>query len=92
MRGNVFACMALLSAVAGMAQTSDFLLGIDFASAPVYGSGMAPDKSGGLYFLGDCPAPSSASCVTKLAADGRTIVWQHARRNSQSWARFESGR
>ncbi|MGA2183731.1 MAG: hypothetical protein ABSH47_11935 [Bryobacteraceae bacterium] len=30
MRGSVFACLALLSAAAGMAATSGFLLGVDY--------------------------------------------------------------
>jgi uncharacterized protein (TIGR03437 family) len=76
-RGSVFACLGLLSATAGMAATSGFLLGIDFSAGPTYGNGMATDNSGALYFLGGCPAPSTSACATKLAADGTTIVWQH---------------
>jgi uncharacterized protein (TIGR03437 family) len=81
MLARALLCMALLSATAGMAQTSGFLLGVDFAGGTAYGNQMAIDGSGALYFLGSCPVPSysplTPPCVTKLAQDGKTLVWQH---------------
>ena len=77
MRRSVFALLALLSATAGMAQSSGFLLGVNYSEwTPANVTEIATDSSGALYVLSACATASS--CVTKLSADGKTIVWQNS--------------
>jgi uncharacterized protein (TIGR03437 family) len=63
-----------------MAAGADFLLGIDFPGQGFdhyAGSRIASDNSGSLYVFDVCTAATTSVCVTKLAADGKTVVWQH---------------
>ncbi|MGA2183101.1 MAG: hypothetical protein ABSH47_08740 [Bryobacteraceae bacterium] len=78
MRVIVFVFLALCSAGECIGANSGFLLGIDFTTTGYnYGTQMATDGSGAFYFLGNCPASSSSSCVTKLT-DGKTMTWQYS--------------
>jgi uncharacterized protein (TIGR03437 family) len=78
MRG-LLVCLALASAAAaGPASTP---LGLDYSQYGPYGLGqayIAADSTGALYTMMPCP-PNEASkyCVTKLSADGATILWQN---------------
>jgi uncharacterized protein (TIGR03437 family) len=69
-------CVVLLS-VPAMASTSGLVLGVDYTT-----SGnpnilqIATDISGNLYELSNSAGLGSPSLVTKLASDGKTIVWQ----------------
>ena len=65
-----------------MAASSGFLLGADYSEwLPAFVTQIAADRSGALYILsGDCTQTATYSpypCVTKLSADGKTILWQH---------------
>jgi uncharacterized protein (TIGR03437 family) len=75
MRRSVVAWLALLSATAGLAQSSGFLLGVDYIEY-ADAKQIATDSAGNLYVLGGCPVVLT-SCVTKLSADGKAIVWQN---------------
>jgi len=79
MRRCVFAWLALLSATAGLAQSSGFLLGEDY-TAPLSASTLhqvGTDSSGAVYVLWFCPtSTTSPSCLTKLSPNGAT-VWQY---------------
>lgn len=72
MRGKLLLCSVLFSAGA---TASSFLLGVGYSewltSTPVVQ--IATDSSGALYML----SGSASSTVTKLAVDGKTIVWQN---------------
>jgi uncharacterized protein (TIGR03437 family) len=71
--------LVLVSAASAMAASSGFLLGADYSEwlAP-YVTQIATDSSGALYILSQCaPTATSSSCVTKLSADGTTILWQN---------------
>lgn len=79
---RTLACLALLSAAGAQAATSGFLLGMDYSEwGPFSLAGwpaMAADNSGALYILMSCPANyPSPYCLTKLSADGKTIIWQN---------------
>ena len=60
-----------------------FLLGADYSELASFLGPIATDASGALYGFSYCqvntpPAyPSSPPCVTKLSADGQTILWQN---------------
>lgn len=56
-----------------MAATSDFLLRIDSSRINQYGMVIASDNSGASY--SNYPY---GTAITKLAADGNTIIWQHS--------------
>ena len=59
-----------------MASSSTFMLGLDYSEWAIGGE-IATDSSGALYILSSCAyTDSSPSCVTKLSADGKTILWQ----------------
>ena len=73
-----------------MGSSSDFLLGVDYSEwlnevldSPQSLNGGSPqiatDSSGALYILATCSFTGSyyPSCVTKLSADGTTILWQN---------------
>jgi uncharacterized protein (TIGR03437 family) len=80
MRGSAFACLALLSATAGLAQTSGFLLGFDYAQNVDNVALLiktATDASGSLYILSVCTVGGTLSCLTKVSSDGQTL-WQDA--------------
>jgi uncharacterized protein (TIGR03437 family) len=72
-------CLALPSAAA--AATSGFLLGADYGEwALPYQSTtqIATDSTGALYILSACAYifVNAPSCVTKVSADGKSILWQ----------------
>jgi uncharacterized protein (TIGR03437 family) len=79
MMDRTLLCLALLS-VNGVAAASGFLLGVDYSEwlTPNVRQ-IATDRSGALYILSD-PSISTASppsSVTKLSADGKTILWRN---------------
>ena len=83
MRRTTLLCLALLNIAGAEAAASDFLLGPDYSEwgpGPLGALQIATDGSGALYILSLC-APSalssSPSCVTKLSADGKIILWQN---------------
>jgi uncharacterized protein (TIGR03437 family) len=79
MRG-LLVCLALASAsVAAPASTP---LGLDYSQYGPFGivgqAFIAADSTGALYTMVPCPAnETSTYCVTKLSADGATILWQN---------------
>jgi uncharacterized protein (TIGR03437 family) len=79
MRG-LLVCLALASAaVAAPASTP---LGLDYSQYGPYGiqgpGYIAADSTGALYTMMPCPPNEpSTYCVTKLSADGATILWQN---------------
>jgi len=75
-------CLAVLSA-AGEAATSGFLLGMDYSEtaadplALIVWAPIAADAAGELYIQSTCTISGVVSaCITKLSADGQTILWQ----------------
>ncbi|HTB15065.1 MAG TPA: IPT/TIG domain-containing protein [Bryobacteraceae bacterium] len=76
-------CLALFTAPGAMAASTGFLLGADYSELASFLGPIATDASGALYGFSYCqvntpPAyPSSPPCVTKLSADGQTILWQN---------------
>jgi uncharacterized protein (TIGR03437 family) len=82
---RVFLWLALLSAIAAAASPG-FVLGADYSELASFLGSIATDPSGALYGFSYCqvntpPAyPSSPPCVTKLSADGQTILWQNTPR------------
>jgi len=81
MRAKALLCLALLSATGAVAASSGFLLGADYSEwLPPYITQIATDGSGALYILSACTQTTTYSpypCVTKLSADGKTVLWQH---------------
>ncbi len=78
MRIKALLCLAMLSGTGGMAQSSGFLLGVDYSEWLIHNIlQIATDSSGALYILSYCGSPSTSTCVTKLSADGKAIVWQN---------------
>jgi uncharacterized protein (TIGR03437 family) len=79
MRG-LLVCLALGSAaVAAPASTP---LGLDYSQYGPFGivgpAFIAADSAGALYTMLPCPAnEASTYCVTKLSADGATILWRN---------------
>jgi uncharacterized protein (TIGR03437 family) len=76
-------CLALASAAGAQPAASGFLLGIDYVEwGPERGplgitAQITADSAGELYILTSCtPDGGSATCMTKLSADGKTILWQ----------------
>ena len=75
-------CLTLLTAAGAQAAASGFLMGLDYSEwGPFSLAGwpsIAVDNSGALYILISCPANyPSPYCLTKLSADGKTIIWQN---------------
>jgi uncharacterized protein (TIGR03437 family) len=81
------ALLILAVATAGLAQTAapSFLLGMDYKEWGPVNPGSVPsqitaDSSGNLYILISCTGNldglGAAACMTKLSADGKTILWQ----------------
>jgi len=72
-------CLMLLSAAAAAA-TPGLTLGLDYTETEPLTGQIATDNSGAFYVLSSCVTGSSyyyyPSCVTKMSADGKTIVWQ----------------
>ena len=78
MLAKSLACLALLSATAGVAQTSGFLLGVDYSEWTAQSTRkIATDATGNLYLLADSYSSATAlqSAVIKLSPDGQTILW-----------------
>lgn len=79
-RNRALLCLALLTATSAMASSAGFLLGPVFSEwVPPATLAIGTDSSGALYLLttGCQAAGSPASrCVTKLSADGKTILSQ----------------
>jgi len=73
MRASGLLCLAFLSAAGATAASSGFLLGPDYSEWVPIVSQIATDGSGAVYMLSDCVV---SKCVTKLSADGKTILWQ----------------
>jgi hypothetical protein len=65
----------------GFAAGSDFLLGLNYTEWGPYiptVQQIAVDRSGALYILSKCTlADYSPACLTKLAADGKTVLWRN---------------
>ena len=77
MRVRAVLCLALLSAAGAMAASSGFPLGVDYSEWFVpYAAGIATDNSGHSTFC-RIPRRRQAQLVTKLSADGTTILWQY---------------
>ena len=75
-----FLGLALLSATGTMAATSGFLLGVDYSEwLTPNATHIATDSSGALYILSSFPISNDtpSSSVTKLSADGKTLLWQN---------------
>ena len=73
-------CVALLSASGATAATSGFLLGVDYSEwLGLNVTQIAADRSGALYILSTFPESrgSTPSWMTKLSADGKTMLWQN---------------
>jgi len=81
MRAKALLCLALLGGTGALAASSSFLLGADYSEwLPAYVTQIAADGSGALYVLSACTLTATYSpypCVTKLSADGTTILWQY---------------
>ena len=81
MRRRAFVFLMLLTSTGfAAAKTSANLLGMNYSEwfAPFPGQ-IATDSSGALYILGYYSLPNggmSATSITKLSADGTTILWQ----------------
>jgi len=68
-----------LLVVANASAASTNVLGVDYSEWLAAATQMATDTSGALYLLANCPVSGAAtSCVTKLSADGKTLLWQDA--------------
>jgi len=77
MRIQGLVCLALLHVAGAMAQSSSFRLGVNYSEwLSSSASQMATDSSGAIYFLSSGSSPC-VYCVTKLSADGSTILWQN---------------
>jgi uncharacterized protein (TIGR03437 family) len=75
---KLFTCLMLFSVTGAMGSSSTgFLLGVKYSEwlnyAPNTSAQIATDSSGSLYIL----SGSTSSTVTKLSADGKTILWQN---------------
>jgi hypothetical protein len=70
--------LALLGAACATAQSSGFVLGVNY-SEPMSGftNQIATDSSGAVYVLSPYCAGDVSACVAKLSADGQTILWQN---------------
>src|SRR5665213_3024916 len=75
---RTFAYLMLLTPIGFAAATSANPLGVDYSEWFNAATQMATDSSGALYVSAYYPLPSgmSASSVTKLSANGTTILWQ----------------
>ena len=69
-------CLALLSAAGAVAQPSGFPLGVGYSEwLNDYATQIATDSSGAIYLLQPYCVHTSVTCVTKLSADGNTMLW-----------------
>jgi uncharacterized protein (TIGR03437 family) len=77
-----FFCLILLSATDAVAATSALQLGVNYSEWLGFpannGAQLAADSSGATYFLTSTIQSNVAlSTVTKLTADGKTLLWQN---------------
>ena len=73
---RTFFALVLLNSASLSAATTGFLLGANYSEWSLPGTrNIATDSSGALYILSICQV--DVSCVTKLSADGTTILWQN---------------
>ncbi|HTP90086.1 MAG TPA: IPT/TIG domain-containing protein [Bryobacteraceae bacterium] len=74
------ALFALLLASVAASAASGVLLGFDYSEWADWNTvQLAADAAGNLYTLSFCTnAADPASCVTKISADGRAILWRYA--------------
>lgn len=79
MRVRALFCLALLTATGAIAASSPSLLGVDYSEwLALNPQQIATDSSGNLYILSQYTAQGYIySAVTKLSADGKTILWQN---------------
>ncbi|HVV45212.1 MAG TPA: hypothetical protein VHC72_08390, partial [Bryobacteraceae bacterium] len=74
-------CSILLSCAA-LAAAAEFRLGLNYAEWGPYSvlslnQQLGVDSAGTLYILSPCSGDAfSPSCLTKLSADGKTVLWQ----------------
>ena len=74
---RAFLYLALLRATAASAASPGFMLRVDYSEWAMGGQ-IETDSSGALYSLGACSdAILAPYCVTKLSADGTTILWRN---------------
>ena len=71
-------CLALLSAPGAVAQSSGFVLGVDYSewlnlNATQDVNGQLP----GALYIASAPLGGWSNVVTKVSADGKTVVWQY---------------
>lgn len=77
MPSKMLLCLTLASAAGAQPAASGFLLGIDYIEWGPFGLSIIADSAGELYIPTSCtPNGGSATCMTKLSADGKTILWQ----------------
>jgi uncharacterized protein (TIGR03437 family) len=81
MRASALLCVALSCGTYATATSPGFRLGADYSEwLPAYVRQIAADGAGALYILSDCTQAATYApypCVTKLSADGKTILWQY---------------
>ncbi len=75
-------CLILFTATAAMGASSGFQLGVAYSEwlnfSSNSGAQIATDSSGSLYILSNTLVSNVASStVTKLSADGKTLLWQN---------------
>ncbi len=76
--GRASLCLVLLSAASAVAQPSAFPLGVGYSEwLNDTSSQIATDASGAIYLLQPYCVHTSSSCVTKLSADGTTLLWDN---------------
>ena len=68
-------CLALLTAAHAQTAAPGFPLGLDYSEWAPFPTAIQADGSGAAYILSPC---TGGSCVTKLSADGKTILWQYS--------------
>jgi uncharacterized protein (TIGR03437 family) len=78
MRIQGLLCLALSTVTAAMAQSSGFLLGVKYSEIlDGYTAEIATDGSGAIYLLEPGCVTNVSDCVTKVSADGTTILWRN---------------
>jgi len=76
MRVRAFLCLALVSATGAMA-ASNSVLGVDYSEwLGLNATQITADSSGALY-IASAPSGGWSNYVTKVSADGKTVVWQY---------------
>jgi uncharacterized protein (TIGR03437 family) len=75
-----FLSLLVLDPIVLSAATTDFQLGANYSEWAPTLSAMATDSAGALYLVWPCQVSSAgvlSDCVTKVSADGKTIIWQN---------------